>query len=436
MSSLSYRGYLARVDFDPDDEVFVGRLAGINDVVGFHGDDVQGLKRAFHEAVDDYLETCTRLGKAPEKPYSTRCRLRPAALGFILLAVCSPATADPLVTILPLGFAAREFRGPSSRVAAVAPSLAALREDRILAGRPLVVVWGEGGAAALTLGGREVRILQLGRAASDLAATERGRDAIPASRIEASGAFTASLTGPTRAYPHEALGGATHAASISIVERRPVQIGAEAKAVPTTTSQVAAGDGAVFEDREPRLVQLADDAVPEIVTVRSYLNRGSAMAVIARRDGVWGVLAETPPAAEARHWLNPAAVADFLGTGRPQIAVVRTPHRDGVLQLWSLQGDALALESEKAGYANHAFGSSAQDLATAADVDGDGRPELLLPSLDRRAIAIVSFKGGIRELTRIPLPAPASSGVATLGSGPDLHILVGLEDGRVADIRP
>jgi hypothetical protein len=346
-----------------------------------------------------------------------------------------PAAADPSVSILPLGFAAREFRGPSSRVAAVAPSLAALREDRSLPGRPLVVVWGEGGAAALTWAGREVRIMRLGGSASDLAATERGRDAIPFSRIEASGAFTATLTGPTRIHPHEALGSATHAGSVAIAERRPVQIGAEAKAVPTATSTVAAGEGAVFEDREPRLVQLSDDATPEIVTVRSYLDRGSAMAVIARREGTWRVVAETPPAGEPQ-WLNPAAVADFLGTGRSQIAIVRAPHREGLLQLWSLAGDVLKLESEKAGYANHAYGSSAQDLAAPADVDGDGRPELLVPTVDRGAVAILSFKGGIRELTRIPLPARASSGIAALGSGPDLHILVGLEDGRVADIRP
>jgi predicted HicB family RNase H-like nuclease len=40
MSVMSYKGYKARVAFDAEDEIFVGHLAGINDVVGF-GDPAQ-----------------------------------------------------------------------------------------------------------------------------------------------------------------------------------------------------------------------------------------------------------------------------------------------------------------------------------------------------------------------------------------------------------
>ncbi len=69
-NTLSYKGYVARVEFDADDGLFVGRLAGINDVVGFHADDVAQLVKSFHEAVDDYVATCEKVGKAPEKPYS------------------------------------------------------------------------------------------------------------------------------------------------------------------------------------------------------------------------------------------------------------------------------------------------------------------------------------------------------------------------------
>jgi predicted HicB family RNase H-like nuclease len=66
---ITYNGYVARVEFDAADELFVGHLAGINDVVGFHAGNVVELKAAFHEAVDDYLATCEKVGKPPEKPY-------------------------------------------------------------------------------------------------------------------------------------------------------------------------------------------------------------------------------------------------------------------------------------------------------------------------------------------------------------------------------
>ena len=48
----------------------------MSDVVGFHGDSVGNLKQAFHEAVDDYIETCRKLGKPPQKPYSGKMMFR------------------------------------------------------------------------------------------------------------------------------------------------------------------------------------------------------------------------------------------------------------------------------------------------------------------------------------------------------------------------
>jgi len=73
---LTYKGYSARVEFDAEDRLFFGRLAGIEDGIGFHADSVDGLETAFREAVDDYLETCARLGKSPERPYSGKVMLR------------------------------------------------------------------------------------------------------------------------------------------------------------------------------------------------------------------------------------------------------------------------------------------------------------------------------------------------------------------------
>ena len=75
-SSLSYKGYAARIEFSSEDECFVGHIAGIKDIVGFHGDTVTELKAAFEEAVNDYLDTCNQVGKSPQKPYSGTLTLR------------------------------------------------------------------------------------------------------------------------------------------------------------------------------------------------------------------------------------------------------------------------------------------------------------------------------------------------------------------------
>lgn len=73
---MSYKGYSARVEYDDEDGIFVGRIAGIRDGVGFHADSVSELKEAFHGAVEDYLETCASVGKEPQKAFSGQMMFR------------------------------------------------------------------------------------------------------------------------------------------------------------------------------------------------------------------------------------------------------------------------------------------------------------------------------------------------------------------------
>ena len=73
---MSYKGYSARIEYDDEDGIFVGRIAGIRDGVGFHADSVSKLQEAFHEAVEDYLETCASIGKEPQKAFSGQMMFR------------------------------------------------------------------------------------------------------------------------------------------------------------------------------------------------------------------------------------------------------------------------------------------------------------------------------------------------------------------------
>jgi predicted HicB family RNase H-like nuclease len=46
---LQYEGYFASVHFSAEDEVFFGKIIGINDSVTFEGGTVKELKKAFHD---------------------------------------------------------------------------------------------------------------------------------------------------------------------------------------------------------------------------------------------------------------------------------------------------------------------------------------------------------------------------------------------------
>lgn len=76
MNTMHYNGYMARVEFDERDNIFVGRVLGVNSIISFHGESVAELRTAFVEAVDDYLADCKERGVAPDRPASGRLMLR------------------------------------------------------------------------------------------------------------------------------------------------------------------------------------------------------------------------------------------------------------------------------------------------------------------------------------------------------------------------
>jgi predicted HicB family RNase H-like nuclease len=45
-NTMNYKGYTARVEFDPRDEIFIGCVLGIEDRITFHGETVAKLMRA------------------------------------------------------------------------------------------------------------------------------------------------------------------------------------------------------------------------------------------------------------------------------------------------------------------------------------------------------------------------------------------------------
>ena len=80
MNTMTYKGYMGSVGFSEKDNVFFGKIEGINGLVNFEGESVKELTDAFHEAVDDYLAYCEDEGIEPDKSYSgvLNVRLTPA----------------------------------------------------------------------------------------------------------------------------------------------------------------------------------------------------------------------------------------------------------------------------------------------------------------------------------------------------------------------
>ena len=76
MNTLTYKEYIGSVCYSAEDEVFYGKIEHINDLITFESDCAHDLKRAFQEAVDDYLTFCEEKGVKPEKPFKGSFNIR------------------------------------------------------------------------------------------------------------------------------------------------------------------------------------------------------------------------------------------------------------------------------------------------------------------------------------------------------------------------
>jgi predicted HicB family RNase H-like nuclease len=73
---LKYKDFYGSVEYSASDECFFGKIAGTADLVTFEGESVEYLKKAFTEAVEDYLVLCKEAGKEPQKSYKGSFNIR------------------------------------------------------------------------------------------------------------------------------------------------------------------------------------------------------------------------------------------------------------------------------------------------------------------------------------------------------------------------
>ena len=76
---LRYKDFIGSVHFSAEDECFFGRIEGIDDLVTFEGRAVDELRRAFREAVEDYMDLCRTAGKPLHKSYKGSFNVRKTA---------------------------------------------------------------------------------------------------------------------------------------------------------------------------------------------------------------------------------------------------------------------------------------------------------------------------------------------------------------------
>lgn len=249
---------------------------------------------------------------------------------------------------------------------------------------------------------------------------------IPGGRIALGDGMVASarLTRPTNRYRHAVLGDAIEAGGLAVRFRN----GGE--------SEFSLPEDSVFEDLEPRIIALDGDEA--VLTVRSYLGYGAALALYGITDGTLTPFAESPPIGQAHRWQNPVGAADFDGDGTDEIASVVTPHLSGILTLFRRADTVLEPVASLAGFSNHFIGSTVLGMHLIADINGDGILDIVIPSLGGRRLIAVTFAGGTaRVLKTVDHDSRIVTSIvmANIDKSGAPEIVYGLANGSVTVIR-
>jgi predicted HicB family RNase H-like nuclease len=73
---LKYKDFIGTIHFNSEDNVFYGKIEGIDSLISFEGQSVLELKESFEEAVNDYLDICIKTGRSPLKSFTGSFNIR------------------------------------------------------------------------------------------------------------------------------------------------------------------------------------------------------------------------------------------------------------------------------------------------------------------------------------------------------------------------
>lgn len=195
--------------------------------------------------------------------------------------------------------------------------------------------------------------------------------------------LSARYDAPTTRYAHGVLGDAVEWGALVLkVDTCPACALLKAK-----TIRITLPDTRVFEDLEPRLVDVDNDGRPEVIVVESDVRLGAALAVYDES----GKIAQTPHIGRTNRWLAPLGAADLDGDGKIELAYIDRPHLAKTLRIWRFDGGKLVHLADKPGLTNHKIG---EDFISGGIRDCGSGPEIVTASGDWARVMVTTYRGG------------------------------------------
>lgn len=76
MNVMTVDGFNAKIEYDPDTDLFRGEILGLNGGADFYGKSPKELRAEFKKSLAVFLEVCAEKGLEPRRSYSGKFNLR------------------------------------------------------------------------------------------------------------------------------------------------------------------------------------------------------------------------------------------------------------------------------------------------------------------------------------------------------------------------
>lgn len=143
----------------------------------------------------------------------------------------------------------------------------------------------------------------------------------------------------------------------------------------------------VFEDLEPRLVDVDLDGDFEVVAIESSAYEGARLSIYDEN----GLVAATPHIGRSNRWLAPIGAADLDGDGHIELAYIDRPHLAKTLRVWRFKDGKLRQVAEQPGLTNHRIGWA---FIAGGIRDCGGGPEMITASGNWFENIATTFRNG------------------------------------------
>lgn len=228
------------------------------------------------------------------------------------------------------------------------------------------------------------------------------------------------LTGRTSKYPHAILGDAIESTGFEVYSGNKL------------VGKHELSNNRVYETLRATVADIVpENPGKEIILTSSNELNGSRVELYKQTGDLLGASVSI---GQGYRWLHILGAATFDNSSINYLAMVKTPHIGGKLELLTWNGESLVAAANYTYVSTHRIGSKNLNMAMLINADTSIGAEIILPTIDFRSLIFIKYtENRLVEINRFDLPEELLTNLY-FDNADSPSIWFALSDGRVARI--